>query len=95
MPYKLKSEPPVEPRNVDTISALFSTHQMLYDFGYRGSLTTTASDGGESGRLDMVMDDSVPVSVSVGDVILYRTTPSPHVVACISHDAFTAGYETV
>ena len=99
MPYQVKPDPPVEPLHLDSMQTMFDTHKMLWDFGYRGGFTTTKSEADgvvtESGRFDLVMDDAVPVSAALGDVILYRLAPSPQVVACIPADEFTKNYEAV
>ena len=90
MPYKAKTEP-LEHLELTTTQQVFDAYVALHGMGYRGSLTTVAGPGAS---IAMNMSDAVPVSVAVGDVIAYRVEPLS-VVACMSLEAWIAGYEPI
>ena len=99
VPYQLIPEPPVEPLTLSTIDpGMFDAHKLMYQFGYRGGFTTTSHDDNgvitESGRFDMVLEGAVPIDAALGDTILYRLTPSPHVVRCVTPEEFSK-YQSV
>lgn len=86
MPCQAKTEV-LEYFHLSTIDLVFQAHNLLYQVGYRGTLTTT----GDSASLQMSLAGAVPVSVVSGDVILYR--PPATVVNCLSHEEFTARFD--
>lgn len=90
MPVQAKTEP-LEFLYLETTETVFAAFTLLHGMGYRGSLSTVAGVGA---RMELSMSDAVTVSAAVGDVILYRAE-GPTVIACMSLEAFTAGYDII
>jgi hypothetical protein len=88
MPCQAKTEP-LEYLHLTSVQQVRDSEKLLYDIGYRGSFTTTNG----AGRLELSAPDAVPVSAAVGDVIVYRTSPAPQVVACKTWDEFVATFD--
>ena len=88
MPCQVKTEP-LEYLQLETAQQVIDSYNMLRGIGYAGTLFTE----GEVARIHMTMPDAVTVEAAVGDVILYKTSPAPAVVDCVSAQEFTTGYD--
>jgi hypothetical protein len=88
MPCQAKTEV-LQFLHLETRQQVIDSFDLLLGIGYEGTLAVSKA----SARIDMQMSDGVPVSVSIGDVFLYRTSPAPQVVSCKTWDEFNATFD--